>query len=124
VEVYCHGGGFGRAIVPSGESTGRHEAVELRDGDQARFDGKGVLRAVANVHEFIGRQLLGMPATDQACIDQKLCELDGTPNKSSLGANAILGVSLACAHAGASSRKLPLCAILTPRARLRCRYRC
>jgi enolase len=108
VEVHCQGGARGRAIVPSGASTGRHEAKELRDGDPNRYGGKGVLRAVANVREHITPRLLGLPATDQARIDRTLCELDGTPDKSRLGANAVLGVSLACAHAAASARGLPL----------------
>src|SRR5438874_2544717 len=85
VEVHCHGGARGRAIVPSGASTGRHEAVELRDGDPARYGGKGVRRAVANVREQIAPHLVGTPATEQARIDRTLCELDGTPNKSRLG---------------------------------------
>jgi enolase len=108
VEVFCAGGAGGRAIVPSGASTGRHEAVELRDGDPRRLGGKGVRRAVANVHTQIAPRLLGLPATEQRAIDQRLCELDGTPNKARLGANAILGVSLACAHAAAASRGQPL----------------
>src|SRR5437764_13411453 len=108
VEVHCHGGAWGRAIVPSGASTGRHEAVELRDGDPERHGGKGVRRAVANVREQIAPRVLGMPVTEQAHIDRLLCELDGTPNKSRLGANAILGVSLACAHAAAAMRGQPL----------------
>jgi enolase len=108
VDVFCRGGAWGRAIVPSGASTGRHEAVELRDGDPARHGGKGVRRAVANVRELIAPRLLGVPVTEQARIDRLLCELDGTPNKSRLGANAILGVSLACAHAGAAARGQPL----------------
>src|SRR5438270_6367312 len=108
VEVRGAGGAWGRAIVPSGASTGRHEAVELRDGDRARYGGKGVRRAVANVNETIAPCLLGRPVTDQAGIDRRLCELDGTPNKSRLGANALLGVSLAYAHAGAASRGQPL----------------
>ena len=108
VEVCCHGGALGRALVPSGASTGRHEAVELRDGDHARFQGKGVRQAVANVNERIARRLLGMTVTDQVSVDNALCQLDGTPNKSRLGANSLLGVSLACAHAGASARGLPL----------------
>jgi enolase len=107
VEVHCDGG-RGRAIVPSGASTGKHEAVELRDGDPARYGGKGVRRAVANVHEQIAPRLIGMPVTEQRAIDAKLSELDGTPNKALLGANAILGVSLACAHAAAATRGLPL----------------
>ncbi len=108
VEVYCASGAWGRAIVPSGASTGRHEAVELRDGDPARYGGKGVRRAVANVRETIGPRLVGRPVTEQQAIDETLCQLDGTPNKSRLGANAILGVSLACAHAGAAVRQVPL----------------
>jgi enolase len=94
--------------VPSGASTGRHEAVELRDGDTLNYGGKTVHRAVANVREVLGPRLLGMPATDQRRVDQTLCDLEGTPNKARLGANAILGVSLACAHAGAAVRNLPL----------------
>jgi enolase len=108
VEVHCYGGAGGRAIVPSGASTGRHEAVELRDGDVLAYGGKGVCRAVANVREVLGPRLLGMLATDQARVDQTLCDLDGTANKARLGANAILGVSLACAHAGAAVRNVPL----------------
>jgi enolase len=108
VDVICGGGVRGRAIVPSGASTGKHEAKELRDGDPARYDGKGVRRAVANVHDFIVPRLAGMPVTEQTFIDRTLCALDGTPHKSRLGANAILGVSLACAHAAAASRNLPL----------------
>src|SRR5437660_5947900 len=108
VEVHCQGGAFGRAIVPSGASTGRHEAHELRDGDSARYGGRGVRRAVANVVGEIGPRLHGLPATDQELIDRTLIELDGTPNRSRLGANAILGASLACAHAAATSRGLPL----------------
>src|SRR5437660_8182082 len=108
VEVHCQGGVRSRAMVPSGASTGRHEAVELRDGDPVRYGGKGVRRAVANVREQIGPRVLGLPVADQALIDRTLCELDGTPNKSRLGANAILGVSLACAHATAAPGGLPL----------------
>jgi len=108
VEVFCQGGAFGRAIVPSGASTGRHEAHELRDGDPARFGGKGVCRAVANVLREIAPRIQGLAATDQELIDRTLIELDGTPDKSRLGANAILGASLACAHAAAASRGLPL----------------
>src|ERR1700676_2984845 len=107
-EVECQGGARGRAIVPSGASTGRHEAVELRDGDLARYGGKGVRRAVANVREIIAPRLLGRPVTEQQAIDATLCQLDGTPNKSHLGANAILGVSLAAAHAAAAVRQVPL----------------
>ena len=101
VEVYTESGGFGRAIVPSGASTGEHEAVELRDGDKKRFLGKGVLKAVQNVNEIIGPELIGMNVFDQVGIDNYMIELDGTPNKGKLGANAILGVSLACAKAAA-----------------------
>jgi enolase len=108
VEVHCADGVFGRAMVPSGASTGRHEAVELRDGDPAHFGGKGVRQAVANIRERIAPRLVGLSAADQSLIDRTLCDLDGTPNKANLGANAILGVSLACAHAAASARKLPL----------------
>ncbi len=104
VEVHCAGGAWGRAIVPSGASTGRHEAVERRDGDSSRYGGKGVRCAVANVRDILAPRLCGMDATEQRRIDQLLCELDGTTNKSRLGANAILGVSLACAHAAAASR--------------------
>jgi len=108
VDVVTEDGSLGRAAVPSGASTGAHEAVELRDGDAARYGGKGVLTAVANVTERIGPSLLGFDAADQSGIDGVLCELDGTPNKGELGANAILGVSLACAHAAASSHEVPL----------------
>jgi enolase len=107
VEVACAGGAVGRAIVPSGASTGTHEASELRDGGE-RYGGKGVRRAVANVRAEIAPKILGTPAGDQERIDQALIDLDGTPNKSRLGANAILGVSLACAHAAAAARDLPL----------------
>jgi enolase len=108
VEVHCEGDARGRAIVPSGASTGTHEAVELRDGDPARFGGKGVRKAVANVRDEIAPRLVGIPAAEQEHIDRTLCDLDGTPNKARLGANAILGVSLACAHAAAAARGLPL----------------
>ena len=108
VEVSLMGGAWGRAIVPSGASTGVHEALELRDGDQARYSGKGVLKAVANVNEVIAEALFGWDATDQAGIDAYLLELDGTPNKGNLGANAILGVSLAVAHAAANALQLSL----------------
>ena len=100
------------ASVPSGASTGEHEAVELRDGDRQRYGGKGVLQAVANVNETIGPQLLGMEASRQAEIDCLMIELDGTPNKSKLGANAILGVSMAVARAAAASAGIPLYAYL------------
>jgi enolase len=120
VEVHCRGGAWGRAIVPAGASTGRHEAVDLRDGEPGRYEGRGVRRAVANVREVLAPRVLGMPATAQAEVDRALIELDGTPDKSRLGANAILGVSLACAHAAAASRGLPLWRYLDPddRARL------
>jgi enolase len=108
VDVVLIDGSVGRAAVPSGASTGAHEAVELRDGDTARYGGKGVLTAVRNVTERIGPELLGLDATDQAGIDALLIELDGTPNKGELGANAILGVSLATAHAAAAAYDLPL----------------
>jgi enolase 1/2/3 len=108
VDVILADGSVGRAAVPSGASTGAHEAVELRDGDATRFGGKGVLTAVANVTDRIGPELVGLDASDQAGIDDLLNELDGTPNKGELGANAILGVSLACAHASAASYDLPL----------------
>jgi enolase len=108
VDVVTEDGSLGRAAVPSGASTGINEAVELRDGDKARYGGKGVLTAVSNVTERIGPSILGFDAADQADIDDVLIELDGTPNKAELGANAILGVSLACAHAAASSHEVPL----------------
>src|SRR5262245_45830972 len=108
VGVWTSHGSHGRAIVPSGASTGKHEAVELRDGDPSRHGGLGVRKAVANVRDVLGPALVGVGVTQQADIDRRLCELDGTPNKSRLGANAILGVSLACAHCGAAASGLPL----------------
>jgi len=108
VEVHLMDGAWGRAIVPSGASTGAHEAWEKRDGDKSRFGGKGVRQAVAVVNEPIAKELLGWDATDQVGIDQAMLKLDGTENKSNLGANAILGVSLAVAHAAASSVDMPL----------------
>jgi enolase len=108
VDVVLGDGSVGRAAVPSGASTGAHEAVELRDGDTARFGGKGVLTAVRNVTDRIAPELYGMDAADQAGVDDLLRELDGTPNKAILGANAILGVSLACAHAAAAAHDEPL----------------
>ncbi len=108
VEVTLESGIFGRAAVPSGASTGEHEAVELRDGDKSRYMGKGVLKAVENVNNKIADELIDFDATDQVAIDNMLCQLDGTPNKSELGANAILGVSLACAKASAEALGLPL----------------
>jgi enolase len=108
VEVELFDGIVGRAAVPSGASTGKYEAVELRDGDSSRFGGRGVLKAVANVNEDIASAIIGMLATDQAAIDHKLIQLDGTANKSRLGANAILGTSLAVAHAAANLLGMPL----------------
>ena len=108
VEVVLESGVIGRAIVPSGASTGAHEAVELRDGDQSRYLGKGTLQAVKNVNEIIASELIDFDALDQLGIDQFLLELDGTPNKGRLGANAILGVSMAVARAGAEALGLPL----------------
>ena len=108
VEVELSGGAVGRAIVPSGASTGAHEAVELRDGDKGRYGGKGVLKAVENVNVTIAEALLGWDALDQVGIDNMMLGLDGTPNKSKLGANAILAVSMAVAHAAAEAVGLPL----------------
>ena len=108
VEVFTESGYFGRAAVPSGASTGEYEAVELRDGDKKRYHGKGVLKAIQNVKDKIAPHLLGMDVADQQAIDDLLIELDGTPNKSLLGANAILGVSMACARAAAEASGLPL----------------
>ncbi|HYY35177.1 MAG TPA: phosphopyruvate hydratase, partial [Candidatus Binatia bacterium] len=108
VDVRLESCALGRAAIPSGASTGEHEAWELRDGNKSRFLGKGVKKAVANVNEKIGPGLKGWDALDQAKIDKKLIELDGTPNKNNLGANAMLGVSLAVAHAAAAAENLPL----------------
>lgn len=108
VEVYTESGAFGRALVPSGASTGEYEAVELRDGDKERYLGKGVLTAVKNVNEIIAPELLGFDVTEQNAIDQLLIELDGTENKGKLGANAILGVSMAVARAAADYLGVPL----------------
>jgi len=108
VDVHCTPRGFGRAIVPSGASTGEAEAHELRDGDAARYGGKGVLRAVENVNDTISPAVTGFDPADQASIDARLLELDGTPNKSRLGANAILGVSLAVVHSAADAAGTPL----------------
>jgi enolase len=107
-EVTLADGSFGRALVPSGASTGSKEAVELRDGDRTRYLGKGVLKAVANVNGPIAQALQGFDAADQAALDRRLIDLDGTENKGRLGANALLGVSLANAHALAASKKMPL----------------
>jgi enolase len=108
VEVMLEGGGYGRAMVPSGASTGAHEAVELRDGDKKRYGGKGVLRAVESVNDVLADELIGFDALDQVAIDTYMLELDGTENKGRLGANAILGVSLAVARAAADGLELPL----------------
>jgi enolase 1/2/3 len=108
VEVHCDDGAMGRAIVPSGASTGKHEAVELRDGDLNRYGGKGVRKAVANVKEKLAPHIIGLDPREQEGIDKLLCEIDGTKNKANLGANAILGVSLAVAHAAAAVEHLPL----------------
>ena len=108
VEVITDQGAFGRAAVPSGASTGEHEAVELRDNDKGRYLGKGVLKAVQNVNTVIAEELQGYSIFDQTAIDQAMINLDGTETKSNLGANAILGVSLACAHAAAMELGLPL----------------
>ncbi|KRM06538.1 enolase [Liquorilactobacillus ghanensis DSM 18630] len=107
-EVYTEAGGFGRGIVPSGASTGEHEAVELRDGDKSRFMGKGVTKAVDNVNNIIAKEIVGYEVTDQVAIDKAMIELDGTPNKGKLGANAILSVSIAAARAAADELQTPL----------------
>src|SRR5207245_9663563 len=112
VDVQLESGAWGRAAVPSGASTGKREAVELRDGDGQRYRGKGVRHAVRNVEETIAPEIDGMEASEQAAIDQALLELDATPNKSALGANAILAVSLAVARAAADHAGLPLYAYL------------
>lgn len=108
VEIVTENGGFGRAAVPSGASTGIHEACELRDGDKARFNGQGVLKAVENVNKKIAPKIIGMDSADQVLLDNTMLALDGTPNKTELGANAILGVSLAAAKATADELGLPL----------------
>jgi len=108
VDVFLEDGSLGRAAVPSGASTGAHEAVELRDGDKSRYGGKGVLTAVDNVNDKISPEIEGLDATDQRLIDARMLEMDGTPNKANLGANAILAVSLAVAKAAAESLVLPL----------------
>ena len=108
VEVTLEDGSWGRAAVPSGASTGIHEALELRDGDKKRYGGKGVTKAVENVNTKIADELLGWDASEQIAIDRTLIELDGTPNKANLGANAILGTSLAVAKAAANSLGMPL----------------
>src|SRR5262249_37623715 len=108
VDVHLESGALGRAAIPSGASTGEHEACELRDDNKSRFGGKGVKKAAANVNEKIAPALKGRAALDTGKTDTKLIELDGTPNKKNLGANALLGVSLAVAHAAATAKKLPL----------------
>lgn len=108
VEVYLESGAMGRAIVPSGASTGAHEAVELRDEDKSRYVGKGVLKAVDNVNEIIAPEIVGYDAVDQIGVDQKMISMDGTPNKAKLGANAILAVSMAVARAAAAALHVPL----------------
>lgn len=108
VDIHLNDGTIGRAAVPSGASTGEHEAVELRDGDKSRYLGRGVLKAVRNVNEKIQKAIIGKDPEAQEAIDRLLIDLDGTENKSSLGANAILGVSLACAHAAANAKKISL----------------
>jgi enolase len=108
VEVFLESGAFGRAIVPSGASTGAHEAIELRDGDKNRYLGKGVQKAVDNVNSLIAPEIIGLDALDQVGIDNKMIALDGTPNKAKFGANAILAVSMAVAHAAAEYLELPL----------------
>ncbi|MGB2868099.1 MAG: phosphopyruvate hydratase, partial [Bacteroidota bacterium] len=108
VDVELEDGTLGRAAIPSGASTGENEAVELRDGDARRYNGKGVLKAVENVNTILSEEVVGFDATDQIGIDKMMLQLDGTPNKGKLGANAILGVSLAVAKAAAQSLKMPL----------------
>jgi enolase len=118
VDARLSGGASGHAAVPSGASTGVNEALELRDGDPKRYGGKGVLKAVANVNQAIAAKLKGADAAEQRAIDEAMIAMDGTANKSKLGANAILGVSLACAHASAAARGLPLYRYLNPDAHL------
>ena len=112
VDIHLSDGTLGRAIVPSGASTGEHEALEMRDGDKGRYLGKGVLKAVASVNETIALELVGLEPYNQKAIDELMLEIDGTPTKSKLGANAILGVSMALAHASANSLNMPLYAYL------------
>src|SRR5213593_2278608 len=123
VDVMLDDGAAGRAAVPSGASTGAHEALELRDGDPGRYGGKGVLRAVDNVVKVIGPAIEGLDGLDQRGLDARLLDLDGTDDKSSLGANAMLGVSLATAHAAAASLGLPLYRYLGDPAPTCCRCR-
>src|SRR5260370_1002520 len=107
-DVLLDGGAHGRAAVPSGASTGEHEAIELRDGDKSKYLGKGVLKAVANANTEIAKSIAGLDAADQRALDHKMISLDGTPTKSRLGANAILAVSMAAARAAAIALKQPL----------------
>src|ERR1700691_3133209 len=118
VDVRLRGGAFGRAAVPSGSSTGVHEALELRDGDPKRYGGKGVLKAVGNINGTIAAKLKGADAANQSAIDRTMIEMDGTANKSKQGANAMLGVSLANAHAAAAAKNVPLYLYLNPDARV------
>src|SRR6202451_3031896 len=106
-DVVLEGGALGRAAVPSGASTGEHEAIELRDGDKSRYLGKGVLKAVGNVNGAIAKAVAGLDASDQKAVDRRMIETDGSPNKGNLGANAILAVSMAAARAGAAYSRLP-----------------
>ena len=123
VEVFTESGAFGRAIVPSGASTGEYEAVELRDGDKNRYLGKGVLKAVDHVNEVIADELEETYSVlDQVTIDKALIELDGTPNKGKLGANAILGVSMAVAHAAADYLDIPFTNILVVSMQNNCQF--
>src|SRR5436190_20017103 len=108
VDVILEGGALGRAAVPSGASTGEHEALELRDGDKSKYLGKGVLKAVANANTEIAKSVTGLDAADQRALDHKMISLDGTPTKSRLGANAVLAVSMAAARAAAIALKQPL----------------
>ncbi len=112
VEIHLSDGTMGRAIVPSGASTGEHEALEMRDGDRSRYLGKGVLKAVASVNDIIAPELIGLEPFDQKALDELMLQIDGTPTKSKLGANAILGVSLALAHSAANCLRIPLYAYL------------
>ena len=107
-EVALTSGAFGRAMVPSGASTGEHEAVELRDGDPGRYLGKGVKNAIRHIGERLAPELVGLDAADQALIDRVMCEIDGSDNKRNVGANAVLAVSMACARAAADAHDLPL----------------
>ncbi len=123
VDVELADGSVGRAAVPSGASTGIHEALELRDGDKSKFLGRGVIKAVDNVNGKLADELCGMNAVDQAAVDARMIALDGTENKKELGANAILGVSLATAHAAADHCGLPLYRYLGGVAHASCRRR-